>query len=81
MERLIEWFNAGEMTITDNKVFSCHTILEIDNLSFIDDQVNIMAGDIDLYIRADDFEEKPDGLYYVGNRIDNIMGRCYIVYS
>lgn len=46
MERLIEWFNAGEMvtmTITDNKVFSCHTILEIDNLSFIDDQVNIMT--------------------------------------
>lgn len=73
MERLIEWFNAGEMvimTITDNKVFSCHTILEIDNLSFIDDQVNIMAGDIDLYIRADDFEEKPDGLYYVGNNLE-----------
>ncbi len=73
MERLIEWFNAGEMvtmTITDNKVFSCHTILEIDNLSFIDDQVNIMAGDIDLYIRADDFEEKSDGLYYVGNNLE-----------
>lgn len=73
MKRLIEWFNAGEMvtmTITDNKVFSCHTILEIDNLSFIDDQVNIMAGDIDLYIRADDFEEKLDGLYYVGNNLE-----------
>lgn len=67
MEKLIEWYNMGEMvslTITNGNIFSCTTLLDVDNLSFNGEYINIMSGDMDINIRADEFTEETDRIYY-----------------
>lgn len=67
MEKLIEWYNMGEMvslTITNGNIFSCTTLLDVDNLSFNGEYINIMAGDIDINIRVIDFTEEVNRIYY-----------------
>ena len=67
MEKLIEWYNMGEMvslTITNGNIFSCTTLLDVDNLSFNGEYINIMSGDIDINIRADEFIEETNRIYY-----------------
>lgn len=67
MEKLIEWYNMGEMvamTITNGNIFSCTTLLDVDNLSFNGEYINIMAGDIDINIRVTDFTEEVNRIYY-----------------
>lgn len=73
MNELIRWYNAGEMvqmTITRGDIFSCTTLLDVDNLSFIGGYVNIMAGDMDINIRITDFTEELNRVYYAEGDIE-----------
>lgn len=73
MEKLIEWYNMGEMvamTITNGNIFSCTTLLDVDNLSFNGEYINIMSGNMDINIRATDFTEEVNRIYYAEGNIE-----------
>lgn len=67
MNKIIEWYNAGEiitLSVTVGDIFNYNTILEIDDIAIWDDVVNIMVGEMNIDLCVTDFVERENGLYY-----------------
>lgn len=67
MDKIIEWYNAGEtiiLSVIMGDIFNCNIILTIDNISIYNNIINIMSGEINIDLCFTDLVEKEDGLYY-----------------
>ena len=76
MDKIIEWYNAGEiitLSVTVGDIFNYSTILEIDNIAIWDDVVNIMVGEMNIDLSVTDFIERENGLYYTEGGVSILL--------
>lgn len=76
MDKIIEWYNAGEiitLSVTVGNIFNFNTILEIDNIAIWDDVVNIMVGEMNIDLCVTDFIERENGLYYTEGDVSILL--------
>ena len=76
MDKIIEWYNAGEiitLSVTVGDIFNFNTILEIDDIAIWDDVVNIMIGEMNIDLSVTDFIERENGLYYTEGDVSILL--------
>ena len=76
MNKIIEWYNAGEiitLSVTVGDIFNFNTILEIDDIAIWDDVVNIMVGEMNIDLSVTDFIERENGLYYAEGDVSILL--------
>ena len=76
MDKIIEWYNAGEiitLSVIVGNIFNFNTILEIDDIAIWDDVINIMVGEMNIDLCVTDFIERENGLYYTEGNVTILL--------
>lgn len=63
---MIDWLYECEhpnLTITVGKSLCCVAVLDITNIAVVEDYLNIMVGDMDIYVRIEDFKVESDRMW------------------